>query len=275
MPIRNLFHRTLWAALAIAACGPAGAVPLLATPNIMQVVNVGTQHYSEAVGSVSNTRNNTVGSTSVALGGSPTITSAMSETSLTAGVHGGSTYATLNYQFEFYNPGAGSGNINVHVNAFDQLLASAAGYSASANAESVFEISGGGISKFINHCTGFSTDGSNPCGSKGTLAVVPFNLTLKQNTVYTVQMNVYADAVANYDVLGTSSASASAVLDPSFSIVGGAPAGGSFIYSAGVTAVPEPASWALLIAGLACVGGIVRRRFGPLNPAQTTSRPTV
>lgn len=260
MPIRTHFHRTFWAAAAFAACSHAGAVPVLATPNIMQVVNVGTQHFSEAVGSVTNTRNNTVGTTSLALGGSPTITSAMSETSLNPGAHGGSTYATLNYQFEFFNPGAGFGNINVHVNAFDQLLASATGYSASASAESVFEISGGGISKFINHCTGSSTDGSNPCGGKGSLALVPFNLTLKQNTAYTVQMNVYADAVANYDIRGVSSASATALLDPSFSVIGGAPAGGSFVYSAGVTAVPEPESWAMLMAGLACIGGAVRRR---------------
>jgi len=243
----------------------------------MQVVNVGTQKFSEAVGSVSNTRGNTVGTTSVALGGSPTITSAMSETSFSAGEgqHGGSTSARLIYEFEFYNPGAGTGNINVHVNAFDQLQASASGYSASASAESVFEISYFGTVKFFNHCAGSSTTGVNPCGGKGNLALVPFNLTLKQNTVYKVQMDVYANALANYDSRGISNASASTLLDPSFSIVGGAPAGGSFIYSAGVTAVPEPASWALLIAGLACVGGVVGRRRGPLNPAQTASRPTV
>ena len=28
-----------------------------------------------------------------------------------------------------------------------------------------------------------------------------------------------------------------------------------------VTAVPEPASWALLLAGVACIGGVVRRRW--------------
>ena len=265
MSHRHSFHGALLlATVAIAASSEASAVtvvpvPQLASPNITQVVNVGTQHFSFAPGSVSNTSNNTTGSTSVVLGASPTITSAMSEVSGFTS-HGGSTYATLNYQFEFFNPGAGFGNISVHVNAFDQLLASASGYSASASAESFFEISGGGFSRIINHCTGSSTDASNPCGTKGTLALTPFDLTLKQNTVYTVQMNVYANAQANPDIRGVSSASASALLDPSFSINGAAPAGGSFIYSAGVAPVPEPESWAMLMAGLACVAGVLRRR---------------
>lgn len=251
-------------AVAVALTGAAGvaqaALPDLPDASFLQTVNVGTTALSTTEhSSLGGTYDFTSGSTQINLGPNPTVHAAMQESASSAfqGTHGGSTSARLIYSVAFYNPGAGFGFLPVRVGAFDSLLAHATGYSASAISTSFLDISGWDVSRSFSHCAGQSTDGVDPCRGNNQTPIGDFSVNMRQNTVYTVMLNVTSQAVATADFRGNSNASASAVLDPSFSVLGGAPAGGSFIYSANVLAVPEPQTWALWLAG---IGWLARRR---------------
>jgi len=272
MPHHRLSRLALLATglVALANSAAAASPPSLATPDITQVLNIrGDQQVSHAKGYQSlgsgDSKGSTSGSSSVALGSSPSVSTDMAEqtyvASAAAGLHGGSTYSQLIYQFAYFNPNGGYGNVAVHVNAFDNVHASASGISASATAESFLEISGGGFSTYLNHCAGADTAGGTPCGNKGTAAILPFDLTLKQNTAYTVRLRVDAQSIANYELAGLSQASAWAELAiPGLSVIGTSPSGGRFVFSGGITPVSEPASWALMMGGMGLVAGAARRR---------------
>ena len=77
---------------------------------------------------------------------------------------------------------------------------------------------------------------------------------MKANTLYFVLLDVFMKP----GVTGTQN---TLTLDPTFSDNG---AGGKFVFTPGVTdavaAVPEPASWAMMIAGFGVIGARMRRR---------------
>jgi hypothetical protein len=80
--------------------------------------------------------------------------------------------------------------------------------------------------------------------------VADHTIEMQANTLYYIQL----DIVAENDASGVQD---SAYIDPTFSAKGG-----SFLFSPGVTApsaAPEPATWALLAAGVGVLGGALRR----------------
>lgn len=229
----------------------------LPNPVIVQVINIGSQTFSDKAGALSKSTSFTSGATSVSLGGAPTITASMNESS---GGNGGSVRSRLLYNVEYVNPGVFS-NLNVYVNAFDQLSVSGSGYGYSAFANTFFNIAGNGQSFSFDHCKSTSSSG-DICGNHGRDPIVPFSFSMRQNTIYTVDMSVNVQAGANVDVRGASNASAYGLLDPTFTVIGVAPQGGFFRFSPGITAlpVPEPDTYALLLAGVAIITRFARRR---------------
>lgn len=266
MHARDLIHFTIVAGTIATLSGNAVAVPpppTLADASITQAVNLlGTQQVSFSANSLSGVLGNTTGQTSANLGSSPGVSSGMSEASANGpALHGGSTFSRLLYQFEYYAPRGGYGEFTAYINAFDDLQASANGASSFATAESFLDISGGGSSKFFNHCVGAATDNGTPCGNKGTVPITPFTMVLKANTVYTVQLQVASHAIANYDRLGPSAASSFAALGiRDISLQGPGYPSGSFYFSQGIAPVPEPESWALLLGGLGLLAHAASRR---------------
>lgn len=245
---------------------PAQATPQVITltaPEITQLIIPNQPHGGHfwnstltpfsAVSQVDGSR----GNTSTVLGQSPTITG-----NVTTGTTGYvSASNKLTYQLAYFNPTGTHDLLDVSVQAFDTLAAQgeapSGGYYRSYAWSQLSLVDPASDTLYRGyHCTSASTSaGYQPCGGGANAPISPFTVSLKQNTVYTVQMQVHAEANA-YSNNGTAVAYASALLDPSFSIVGAAPAGSSFMYSAGVLApVPEPESWAMLLAGLACVAG--------------------
>jgi hypothetical protein len=243
----------------------------LPDPVISQTVNVGTQVYSFKEGSLQNAVNDTSGSTSVVLGVAPQISGALAETSGTQGRHGGSVSAQLLYNVAYVNPNIGSAyvDIPVHVDVKDLIKVSGSGPSFSAYASTFFEVSRpGGAPVNFTHCA-MVDDSGGSCSAGLKAPIVPFDFAMRQNTVYQVMMTLTANVVANVAPGGVSSASVDAMVDPTFSVIGNEPAGGHFVFSAGVTApvsgVPEPSSlWLALVGAAACLGLTTRRRSNSL-----------
>ena len=89
------------------------------------------------------------------------------------------------------------------------------------------------------------------CDQGTNLAGLPLaneSFAMAPNTVYHVEMKA---TVSGY-------AATSAEIDPTFSAPAGAP--GRFIFSPDVSAVPEPATWAFMLAGFGAIGGALRGR---------------
>lgn len=239
----------------------------LPAPVISQTVNVGTQVVSFKEGSLQNTVNDTSGSTSVSLGVAPKISGALAETSGTQGRHGGSVFAQLLYSVAYVNPNIGSAyvDIPVHVDVHDLIEVSGSGPSFAAFASTFFEISRPGGSPInFSHCAKVDDSGGR-CATRPQAPIVPFDFAMRQNTVYQVMMTLSANVVANVAPGGMSSASVYAMVDPTFSVIGKEPAGGHFVFSAGVSspvsAVPEPGSaWLALWGVAACLGAAASGR---------------
>jgi len=261
--LRGLLPALLLSALS----NQAFAALNLPEPVISQTVNIGTQVFSFKEGSLLNTVNDTTGSTSVTLGEAPQITGGVAETSVTQGRHGGSVFAQLIYNVAYVNPNIGPAyvDIPVHVDVRDLIQVNGSGPSFAAYAATFFEISRpGGTSVNFAHCM-LVDDALGSCGDGVKVPIVPFDFAMRQNTVYQVMMNLSAVVVANVSPGGVSNASAFAMVDPTFSVIGAEPAGGHFVFSAGVTApvsgVPEPSSAALAMLGVAaCLGLSAKRR---------------
>jgi hypothetical protein len=205
--------------------------------------------------------NGSWGSVSTVLGQSPTIAGEV--TTGTTGYVSASN--KLTYQLAYLNPTGTHDLLNVSVQTFDTLLAQGSkpslGYFYSY-AWSQLSLVGPASDVLYTgyHCaSNASFAGYQPCGGGANAPITSFTVNLQQNTVYSVTMQIHAEAKA-YSNDATAIGMASALLDPTFTVNGTAPIGGSFIFSAGVAPVPEPESWAMLMAGLACVMGAVRRQ---------------
>jgi len=272
-PIHLAGLRGLLPALILGAfSNQAFAALNLPDPVISQTVNVGTQVYSFKEGSLQNAVNGTSGSSSVTLGEAPQITGGVAETSVTQGRHGGSVFAQLIYNVAYVNPNIGPAyvDIPVHVDVRDLIQVDGSGPSFAAYAATFFEISRpGGTSVNFAHCI-LVDDALGSCGDGVKAPIVPFDFAMRQNTVYQVMMNLTAVVVANVSQGGVSNASAYAMVDPTFSVIGNEPAGGHFVFSAGVTApvsgVPEPTgAWLALLGVAACLCSPTRRRSNGLS----------
>lgn len=266
----------LIASLAIVHTGSSHAITLT-DPSIIQAVRTdepyGATFWNYTTGSFSavSSSNGSRGSASTVLGQSPTITG-----EVTTGSTGYVSVSNkLIYQLAYFNPSGSQDTLNVSVNAFDRLLAqgeAASGGYFRSYAWSQLSLLGPGSDTLYTryHCQSASTSVFyQPC-SIGSAPIEDFTVTLRQNTVYTVQMQLYAEANA-YSVNASAVGTASALLDPSFAVIGAAPVGGTFMFSAGVSAVPEPQSWATLLAGLACLSALAgrtaaARRRGAADP---------
>ncbi|MCV2360137.1 hypothetical protein LNV08_14250 [Paucibacter sp. TC2R-5] len=264
--LRATLATAFTASLALSQAGPSHAITL-ADPSLIQSVRpdepYGDTFWNYSTGSFSavSSVNGSRGSVSTVLGQSPTITAEV-QTGSTGYV---SASNKLSYQLAYINPTGSHDWLNVSVQAFDNLLAQGSapsgGYYRSYT-WSKLSLTGPASDTVYTgyHCSSASTSAAyQPCGGTPSLPIQPFSVNLRQNTVYTVQMQLYAEANA-FSNNGTAIGLASSVLDPSFAVSGAAPAGGHFIFSPGVSPVPEAASWAMLLAGLTCVAGAAQQR---------------
>jgi PEP-CTERM motif len=202
------------------------------------------------------------GNSSVTLGSAPTLSA-----QLNTGNRGYVSSATtsLFYQVMWLNPNAGTELIDVQVDTLGAVKA--AGQvtpgtfsSFDAGALASFSLGGWDVDKRLALCTSASSSsaGSSFCDGTTSTGIAPFSVKLHQNTVYGVSMALSLRA-SKFD---EAQANASAMVDPIFSIVGPAPAGGQFVFSPGVTsAVPEPSTTALALVGMLLLEALcVRRR---------------
>lgn len=152
--------------------------------------------------------------------------------------------AILNYSVELIDPGKTAPE-PVQLRASDLF-----NLTGESGASYVFTLTGITNALKIQDCVGRGTciEGI----AHGSIASIT-NVMLVPNSVYYVNMQLYAGAY------GHTGDSAYASLDPIFSLPAGST--GVLAYSAGVTgAVPEPASWALMVSGFGLAGALLRRR---------------
>jgi hypothetical protein len=275
--------RRAWALGLLALCTmPAQAAPLL-DPVISQVIyldgrglGVDTLYTEGTLAGRSDY--GATGASGVTLGSTPTLSA-----QLNTGTRGYVSTATtsLFYQVMWLNPNAGTELIDVQVDTLGAVQA--AGQvtpgtfgSFDAGAWALFSLGGWDVNKRLELCTGASSSsaGSSFCEGSTSTGIAPFSVKLHQNTVYGVSMTLSLRAT-KYD---EAQAHASAMVDPVFSIVGAAPAGGQFVFSPGVTsAVPEPSTTALVLVGLLMMEALCvrqRRRQGARIPEHAGLRAT-
>lgn len=244
------------ACMAGAGAAHAGGLPILPDAisheyfglnfanNIVTRDTVGTLNYNNGPG---------CGGTCIAttsLGADPSVSLQVNEV-VFQNTSGGGAIAELAYYVEYVNA-AGTYGVDLHTS--DTLSAPGGD---SAQAYMAFGIAGPSFSSFNNfqQITFEQTDCVRVC-SVANPAAFPLvtRLQMIANTPYLVHMRV---VIFPTGTGGQSSAS----IDPMFTtdVLGGA-----FIFSPGVTApptggVPEPASWALLLAGFGLAGVALRR----------------
>lgn len=256
-----------WALGLLALCtGPAQAATLL-DPVITQVIYLDGRGlgvdtlYTEGT-LTGRSDYGASGSSSVTLGSAPTLSA-----QLNTGTRGYISTATtsLFYQVMWLNPNAGTELIDVQVDTLGAVQAAgqvtpATFGSFDAGAWASFSLGGWDVDKRLGLCTSAasSSAGSSFCDGSINTGIAPFRVRLHQNTVYGVSMALSLRA-SKYD---EAQAHASAMVDPTFSIVGPAPAGGQFVFSPGVTsAVPEPSTTALVLVGMLLLEALsVRQR---------------
>lgn len=257
---RNRNRALALGALAVFALAthPARAAPLLQDAEVSGHIGVAFLEfngYLTAPGTASVLPNPYgTGSISALLGSSPTISMDFNAYGVDLGAGGGSGLLSLKYYVQYYNPGADPGaTIDINFQTQDKLS-----QSGPALSRSYLLFSGPGVSYQLSHCI------TNPTylGCSGTLletgSAFPTStlLTLQQNQTYSVLMRVDVAGLGRTGV----DAKAHAEIDPQFIPL--LDLGGEFIFSSGVTggAVPEPATWALMIGGFGMAGAMLRRR---------------
>lgn len=255
----------------LAGGAAAAAAPALPAPDMQLVVNIGSNQNAQAspgVAAISTTFSS--GKSELRLGDLPFVSAAMDERGTQSGLHGGSVYTRLLYEVMFYNPAGGNlPKLDVTVSAFDALIARGDGLSFSARSTSQLSIWGTGAATGFSldryNCTAL-TNSSQGCAPGTDAAITPFTIQMAQNTVYNVLMRVDTQAIANFDPTLSANAHGYAQLTSHFDLAQASPAGGYFVYSAGITsAVPEPQTWGLLLAGLAVLGAKGRARRSKWN----------
>ena len=154
--------------------------------------------------------------------------------------------ASLSYQFAILSPVPGT--IHLLIDA----VANAGGY-GNFNADSTVDFSAkdGSLNLTLAHAHASSIGFNNVYSSGGTNSYA-----LLANKIYTFRLT--ADGYTKNSDSGFSAlADPKISFDPAFS----RPAGTSLLFSPNIpTAVPEPASWALLLCGFGLVGALNRRR---------------
>jgi hypothetical protein len=200
-----------------------------------------------------------------ALGASPSVSVQVNEVVYQA-TGGGAAQATLGYYVEYVNT---PGTYAVDLHASDLLSPQG---SDSAQAYLRFGIAGQSFGNFNNFqsITFQETDCAHGCSSEisapSPSAFQPISsVQMIANTLYFVQMKVSISP-------GATGVQSSASIDPTFTTDA---LGGTFLFSPGVTGraapdgVPEPAAWALMVAGFGLAGTALRTRRRQAHPAQS------
>ena len=252
------------AVLLFAAANPAQALPTSVLPgavsyeyfglnfaeNIATSNSVGVLNYDGKPGCAGNCTAIT------ALGVDPSVTVNVAELPFDA-TGGGFAEAQLSYYVQYNNSVPGVYNVNLY--AHDTLPAIASGFPADAQAYLAFGLAypptAGSAPQFESYevnetdCANYCAEGvANYTSPKPFPAVTAVQMTA--NVPYLVEATVWIGP-------GASGTQFSASIDPTFSTDA---TGGSFSFSPGISAVPEPDVSALVLLGLAGFGFAARRR---------------
>lgn len=246
----------LAAALFLVA-GAAQAGPILPTADVTGFISGGgieNNAFLNAPGSSSVLPNPyAAGTISAVLGISPTVSIDFTVFNPDPAFNNsGAGIVSLRYYVQYDNPGADPGaTININFQTRDTLSQSGA-----ALARSYLLLSGPDVSYQLTHC--ITNSALTGCSGALLETGAPFPtstpLTLQQNKLYSVFMQVDVSGVG----IGGVSGIAHAEIDPMFIPL--QDLGGQFVFSPGVGSVPEPGTWALMLAGFGGVGAYLRRR---------------
>jgi hypothetical protein len=202
------------------------------------------------------------GSAFASISGSPTpslsVSVAASGTALELGTTGTATFnmiagASLTYNFELTQvSGPSVGSVPVLMTGSSSLTTQVSGQVVFTTTSVGLQVGTGGNAPMFN----LATDNNTPFSS--TLTILP-------NVEYTVTMGANAEAQVAVGSDFGSTLGASASVDPMFSIVDPALAAEfQFNFSSGidngVSAVPEPSTWAMMILGFMGLGFMGYRR---------------
>ena len=198
------------------------------------------------------------GTLTATLGSNPSVYLTNDQIGNPLGISGGGGQLSMFYSVEYYLPGAPIGATTpVNIYASDFLSQSGAASTASAT------MNVSGVNGLIyNAAQCLTTAITNGCGGSGgvTSSGASFSTglaTMVDNSVYTVQMLVSTYNSSYYE--GTNGVATALINTAGFS----APAsgGGTFVFSPGIAnPVPEPGTYAMLLAGLGLIGFIAYRR---------------
>jgi hypothetical protein len=211
--------------------------------NVQTSTSVGTLDYSGGPGCGG------VCTATTALGHSPSVALKANEVVFEA-TGGGFAEAELTYAVEYLNT---PGTYTVALHANDNLSA----MPSPAQGQAYIAFGPAGPSPGTFQAIDFQdTDCVNGCqtGVANYTAPAPIpavtSLQMVANTPYLLQMWVTISP-------GDTAVPLSASVDPTFST---SATGGRFIFSPGISGVPEPAAWALMLVGLAGLGAALRSR---------------
>jgi hypothetical protein len=258
--------RAVGVLIAAATLGAGPAFASIATPPPLSISSfynayfeVGGDRHSITTpgGAFLNGGPNGAGSVEVHFGADPSVSVAIAPA---VGV-AGDGIVDIVYSVEYVDPSPMPSVVTVDFKGGDSLSVGA----GSGTASSLLYVFVAGFTPFPvayypyigRHCvsTELGCDlGTNAAG--GPYGAQSFDMA--PNTIYHVEMKAW---VSGY-------ATSSAAVDPTFSAPAGAP--GRFIFSPDVAAVPEPATWSVMLLGFGSVGAAMRARRRRASVEPTT-----
>jgi hypothetical protein len=231
----------------IPAAVAASPVPTLPDYTIT-IGAMGHNYFPTGAGTYTYSFNGAADVSTVVLGQDPSISASASSTSTQ---YSGQMLANLSYYVEYFAPGAGA---PVSVN-FEMGGNAQGSYANGTGSEAIVDLQElGGPNTYQSFGAYYGTYQSKQANN-------PYWQPL-QNTVISMDPNVsyYVTLLAGASST-TLGQSASALVDPTFTVVSGGVPGGQFVFSQGISApVPEPETYAMMLAGLGLMGFAARRK---------------